>query len=54
VLGFAGQARLELAQLIQHRVTAALDERIGHAQAVAAPLLREDRHSRVVEGGEGR
>ena len=52
--GFAGQARLELAQLIQHRVTAALDERIGHAQAVAAPLLREDRHSRVVEGGEGR
>ena len=36
------------------RVTAALDDRIGRALAVAASLLREDRHSRVVEGGEGR
>jgi hypothetical protein len=36
------------------RVTAALDERIGRAQAVAAYLLRETRESRAVGGGEGR
>jgi hypothetical protein len=35
------------------RVTAALDERLGRALAVAAYLLRERRDSRVVEGGEG-
>ena len=35
------------------RVTAALDERIGRALAVAAYLLREGRDSRVVGGGEG-
>ena len=35
------------------RVTAALDDRIGHALAVAAYLLRERRDSRAVEGGEG-
>ena len=35
------------------RVTGALDERIGHAQAVAAYLLRERRDSRAVDGGEG-
>jgi hypothetical protein len=35
------------------RVTAALDDRIGHAQAVAAYLLREHRYLRVVGGGEG-
>jgi hypothetical protein len=31
------------------RVTAALDDRIGHALAVAAHLLRERRDSRAVE-----
>jgi len=36
------------------RVTAALDERIGRALAVAAYVLREGRDSRVVDGGEGR
>jgi hypothetical protein len=35
------------------RVTAALDERIGHALAVAAYLLREGRDWRTVDGGEG-
>jgi hypothetical protein len=35
------------------RVTAALNDRIGHALAVAAHLLREGRNSRTVEGGEG-
>jgi integrase len=35
------------------RVTAALDDRIGHAQAVAAYLLREGRNWRAVDGGEG-
>jgi integrase len=36
------------------RVTAALDDRIGRALAVAAYLLREGRDSRAVDGGEGR
>jgi hypothetical protein len=36
------------------RVTAALDDRIGHVLAVAAYLLRERRDSRAVHGGEGR
>jgi hypothetical protein len=36
------------------RVTAALDDRIDHAQAVAAYLLRERRDLRPVDGGEGR
>jgi hypothetical protein len=36
------------------RVTAALDERIGRALAVAAYLLRKGADSRAVEGGEGR
>ena len=35
------------------RVTAALDDRIGRAQAVAAYLLREGRNSGTAEGGEG-
>jgi hypothetical protein len=35
------------------RVAAALDERMGHAQAVAAYLLRERRDWRAVDGGEG-
>jgi hypothetical protein len=34
------------------RVTAALEERIGRALAVAAYLLRERRDSRMVDGGE--
>jgi hypothetical protein len=36
------------------RVTAALDERIGRALAVAAYLLRERRNLGAVDGGEGR
>lgn len=36
------------------RVTAALDDRIGRALAVAAYLLREGRDLRAVGGGEGR
>jgi integrase len=36
------------------RVTAALDDRIGHARAVAAYVLREGRDWRAVGGGEGR
>jgi hypothetical protein len=36
------------------RVTAALDDRIGRAQAVAAHLLREGRDWRAADGGEGR
>jgi hypothetical protein len=36
------------------RVTAALDDRIGRALAVAAYLLRERRDSRAVDGREGR
>jgi integrase len=35
------------------RVTAALDERMGRALAVAAYLLREGRDSGAVDGGEG-
>jgi hypothetical protein len=35
------------------RVAAALDDRIGHALAIAAYLLRERRDSRAVDGGEG-
>jgi hypothetical protein len=35
-------------------VTAALDERLGRALAVAAYLLREGQDSRAVNGGEGR
>jgi hypothetical protein len=36
------------------RLTAALDDRIGRALAVAAYLLRERRDSRAVDGGGGR
>jgi hypothetical protein len=35
------------------RVSAALDERIGRALAVAADQLRERPDSRTVDGGEG-
>ena len=40
--------------LLVARVTAALDERIGNALAVATYLLRERRDSRTVNDGEGR
>ena len=36
------------------RVTAALDERLGRALAVAAYLLREGQELRGVEGEKGR
>jgi hypothetical protein len=36
------------------RVTAALDDRVGCALAVAAYLLRERRDSAAVDGGESR
>ena len=36
------------------RVAAALDDRIGHALAIAAYLLRERHDSQAVDGGEGR
>jgi hypothetical protein len=36
------------------RMTAALDDHVGRAVAVAAYLLREGADSRAVEGGEGR
>jgi hypothetical protein len=49
-----GPVYRETTPAMMARVTAALDERIGHAQAVAAYLLREGADSRAVEGGEGR
>jgi integrase len=49
-----GRVYRETTPAMVARVTAALDERIGRAQAVAAYLLREGRDSRVVDGGEGR
>ena len=49
-----GRVYRETTPAMLARVTAALDERIGRALAVAAYLLREPRDSRVVEGGEGR
>ena len=48
-----GRVYRETTPVMMARVTAALDERIGHALAVAAYLLRERRDSRAVEGGEG-
>jgi integrase len=48
-----GQVYRETTPAMVARVTAALDDRIGHAQAVAAYLLREGRDWRAVEGGEG-
>jgi hypothetical protein len=49
-----GRVYRETTPAMVARVTAALDERIGHALAVAAYLLRERRDSRAVDGGEGR
>jgi hypothetical protein len=49
-----GRVYRETTPAMVARVTAALDERIGHALAVAAYLLRERRDSRAVHGGEGR
>jgi hypothetical protein len=48
-----GRVYRETTPAMAARVTAALDDRIGHALAVAAYLLRERRDSRAVEGGEG-
>jgi integrase len=48
-----GRAYRETTPSMVARVTAALDDRIGRAQAVAAYLLREGRDWRAVEGGEG-
>jgi hypothetical protein len=48
-----GQVYRETTLAMVARVTAALDERIGHAMAVAAYLLREGRDWRAVDGGEG-
>ena len=48
-----GRVYRETTPAMVARVTAALDERLGRAQAVAAYLLREDRDWRAVDGGEG-
>ena len=48
-----GRVYRETTPAMVARVTAALDERMGRALAVAAYLLREGRDSRVVDGGEG-
>ena len=49
-----GRVYRETTPAMMARVTAALDERIGHALAVAASLLHERQDSRVVDGGESR
>jgi hypothetical protein len=49
-----GQVYRETTPAMVARVTAALDDRIGRALAVAAYLLREGRDWRAVDGGEGR
>jgi len=48
-----GRVYRETTPAMVARVTAAVDDRIGRALAVAAYLLREDRDSRAVDGGEG-
>jgi hypothetical protein len=48
-----GRGYRETTPAMVARMTAALDDRIGHAQAVAAYLLRERRDSRAVDGGKG-
>jgi integrase len=48
-----GRVYRETTPAMVARVTAALDDRIGRAQAVAAYLLRERRDSRAVEAEEG-
>ena len=47
-----GRVYQETTPAMVAQVTAALDERIGRALAVAAYLLRERRDSRAVDGGE--
>jgi len=47
-----GRVYRETTPAMVARVTAALDERIDHAPAVAAYLLREGRDSRAVDDGE--
>jgi hypothetical protein len=49
-----GRVYQETTPAMAARVTATLDDRIGHALAVAAYLLRARRDSRAVPGGEGR
>jgi hypothetical protein len=49
-----GRVYRETTPAMVARVTAALDDRIGRALAVAAYLLRDGRVSRVVDGGEAR
>jgi hypothetical protein len=49
-----GQVYRETTPAMVARVTDALDDRIGHALAVAAHLLRERPVSGVVDGGAGR
>ena len=49
-----GRVYRETTPAMVARVTAALDERIGRALAVAAYLLREGRDSGAVDDGEGR
>ena len=49
-----GRVYRETIPAMMARVTAALDERIGRALAVAAYLLRERPISGAVDGGEGR
>jgi integrase len=48
-----GRVYRETTPAMVARVTAALDDRIGRALAVAAYLLRERRDLGAVEGGEG-
>ena len=48
-----GRVYRETTPAMVARVTAAVDDRIGRALAVAAYLLRENRDSRAVDGGEG-
>jgi hypothetical protein len=48
-----GRVYRETTPAMVARVTAALDERMGRALAIAAYLLRERRDSRAVDGGEG-
>ena len=49
-----GRVYRETTPMMVARVTAALDERLGRALAVAAYLLREGQELRGVEGGKGR
>jgi hypothetical protein len=49
-----GRVYRETTPAMLARVTAALDDRMSRALAVAAYLLRERRDSRAVDGREGR